>query len=91
MRHAGRFLFFIGAIALGVLGCRAPQPNLKPPEEEEVLRTPDPNDKRYNDYAEYPPDVLASDPIKKALNSQNAIQPIKGPKPFTPGTTNPVY
>jgi hypothetical protein len=86
MRHAGKFLCCLGAIALGVLGCRSQQPNLKPPEEPEVLATPGPDDKRYSEPSQYPPDVLANDPIKKSLNQQNPIVPVKGPRPMMPGT-----
>jgi hypothetical protein len=85
MRHAGKFLCCLGAIALGVLGCRSPQPNLKPPEGPEVLAKPDDNDKRFSEPTQYPPDVLANDPIKKSLNQQNPIVPVKGPRPMMPG------
>jgi hypothetical protein len=45
-------------------GCRH-QPELKPPEQPEVLAMPSDRDKRYEQPCSYPSEVLASDPSKR--------------------------
>jgi hypothetical protein len=67
MRRAGKFLYFFGAMLLALVGCTAQHPNLKPPEQPEVLAAPSDDDKRYTGLAQYPPDSLANDPLKKLL------------------------
>jgi hypothetical protein len=53
-----------GLILAGLLGCKHP-PELKPPEQAEVLACPGDKDKRYEMPCSYPPEVLATDPNKK--------------------------
>jgi hypothetical protein len=83
MRHAGKLLGWIGAGVLGtlgVIGCQH-RPELKPPEEPDVLATPDVRDRRYSEPSQYPESVLASDPAKKALGPVSPITPVRTPKP----------
>jgi hypothetical protein len=58
---------------------------LKPPEQPEVLAVPAADDKRYSQPAEYPSEVLANDPIKKALGEQAGPDKPRGPKPGSIG------
>jgi hypothetical protein len=85
MRHVGKILAWVGAAAVGMIGCHA-QPNLKPPEAPEVLNAPDPNDKRYSQPAEYPATELANDPVKKELGlPATPLDKTRGPKPGSMG------
>ena len=73
MRHTRKVLVWAGMLLAGVLGCKHP-PELKPPEQPEVLAAPGENDKRYQLPPDYPPEVLASDPSKK----QDGLTPAGG-------------
>jgi hypothetical protein len=73
MRLKPTVLYLAGLILAVVLGCKH-QPELKPPEQPEVLASPGDKDKRYELPCSYPPDVLASDPNKK----QDGIMPVGG-------------
>jgi len=64
MRIRRTMLHWAGIVFVALLGCKH-QPELKPPEQPEVLATPGDNDKRYEQPCCYPPEVLASDPTKK--------------------------
>ena len=72
---------------LVLLGCRTPQPNLKPPTSAEVLATP-PADRRYN-ASVYPKEAFYNrDPLKKLHSDQEVIParaPALGPGYGTPG------
>src|SRR5262249_42658783 len=70
----------LGATVVGLLGCHT-HPNLKPPEQPEVLAVPSADDKRYCQPARYPDSELAGDAVKKNLNQQTPITPVRGPKP----------
>lgn len=56
----------VGMLALVLIGCRAPQPDLKPPTEPEALRVP-PSEARFNS-STYPKEAFLTrdrDPLKK--------------------------
>jgi hypothetical protein len=74
MRHKYVKTRWLGALLLGLVGCQAPQPDLKPAEQPEELRVPPADDSRYNSPAKYPKDTLNQDLLKK---------------PDTPGPMNP--
>jgi hypothetical protein len=78
MRHTGPLLLGLGTILVALAGCRT-QPDLKPPPEPEVLATPGPNDKRYQEPFNYPPEQLASDPVKRSMQGVN--QATSGTRP----------
>ena len=64
-------------LLLAILGCRTPQPNLKPAPGPEVFNTP-PTERRYN-ASVYPREAFNSrDPLKK-LHSDQGVVPVKGP------------
>jgi hypothetical protein len=65
MRQTRKLLHGTILLFLGLAGCRH-QPELKPPEQPEVLAMPSDKDKRYAQPCSYPSEVLASDPSKKA-------------------------
>lgn len=70
MRWLGR-VGALGAMMLLALGCRTPQPNLKPPPEREVMNPP-PSETRFNT-ASYPKEAMKQDdPIKLKAASANA-------------------
>jgi hypothetical protein len=72
--HGKRTALYLAGMVLGaVFGCKHP-PDLKPPEQPEVLASPGDKDKRYELPCNYPADVLASDPNKK----QDGILPASG-------------
>jgi hypothetical protein len=73
MRLKRTVLYLAGMALVVVLGCKH-QPELKPPDQPEVLASPGDKDKRYDMPTSYPPDVLASDPNKK----QDGIMPAGG-------------
>jgi hypothetical protein len=83
MRYEGLLLGSFQLVLMCALGCVHPQPDLKPPQQAEVLDQSGPKDKRYSDPATYPPDQLASDPIKAQLKD-SGIVPLQAPKK-TPG------
>jgi hypothetical protein len=74
MRQSWNLLGWVGAVLLGVGGCHA-TPELKPPKEPEVLRSPDVA--RYDNPCQYPQEVLASDPIKRALHQDATMAPLR--------------
>ena len=64
-------------LMLLALGCRTPQPNLKPPIAPEALNTP-PTENRYNT-STYPKEAFNNrDPLKK-FNTDQEITPVRGP------------
>jgi hypothetical protein len=83
MRYTRLLLRGLGLVLLGTVGCIHAQPDLKPPPQPDVLACPAAGDKRYCEPCNYPPDQLASDPIKKALQNDGTI-PLQAPKK-TPG------
>jgi hypothetical protein len=64
MRQPRMVLHCAGLVLWGVLGCKH-QPELKPPEQPEILASPSDKDKRFEMPCSYPADTLASDPNKK--------------------------
>jgi hypothetical protein len=72
-----------------VLGCRTPQPNLKPPKEKETLNVP-PDTAHYNDPA-WPEKVVARDDTQKPKNNDPmGAMGAKGPGGMGAGGMNGV-
>ncbi|MCI0641966.1 MAG: hypothetical protein L0Y72_27470 [Gemmataceae bacterium] len=67
------------AMLLAVMGCRTPQPELKPVETAEIFTVP-PAEPRYN-ASTYPKEAFNNrDPLKKLnLNPESAVMPARGP------------
>ena len=61
----------LGILGLALIGCRTMEPELKPADEPEVLRTP-PEDPRYNS-PKYPREAFndSYDPLKKLTAPTN--------------------
>jgi len=56
---------WLGAILLGLVGCTATQPDLKPPPQKEVMNVPPTDDSRFSDPTPYPKDTLNTDLLRK--------------------------
>lgn len=82
MRDKWGLMRGLAAIVLGVAGCTAAQPNLKPPPQKEVLNVPPADDNRFSKPTPYPKDTLNTDLLRKPVDT-GPIDPTGG---RTPGT-----
>jgi hypothetical protein len=65
MRATGVRVRWLGAVLLGLLGCQTSGVDIKPPPQEEQLREPPRDDRRYTDPIAYPKETLNNDYLKR--------------------------
>jgi hypothetical protein len=69
---------WLGAILLGLVGCTAAQPDLKPPAQKEVLNVPPTDDTRFSGSTPYPKDTLNQDLLRKPGGPGGPVDPTGG-------------
>lgn len=79
----GRSVISLGLVWLGLAGCHAPDPPLKPTLREEYILPPG-DDSRFSLPPTFPKETLDSGSPKKDWNKQN--EPLRGPNAGRFGT-----
>jgi hypothetical protein len=81
MRHKWVKAHWLGAVVLGLVGCQAAQPDLKPPPQPEELRVPPDDDARFNSPTKYPKDTMNQDQLKRPDPASGPVNPAAGRMP----------